>query len=134
MPRGVERQRPLPGRRACTASSFSAALALALALLSGMLTAGSALAISQRGHAFSFAFGETGVGPNQFSSPQGLAVNNSNGDVFVADSRNNRVQEFKPTLNEHGEVVGESLVRSLPVEYPIAVAVDNSTSDPTLQR
>jgi DNA-binding beta-propeller fold protein YncE len=36
-------------------------------------------------------------GPGQLSTPQGIAVVPSSGDVLVADNMNNRIQEFKPS-------------------------------------
>ncbi len=39
--------------------------------------------------------GQPGAGPGQFSYPRGIAVN-SKGEIFVADSRNHRVQKFGP--------------------------------------
>src|SRR5436309_10669511 len=35
-------------------------------------------------------------GPGQLSTPQGVGFSPSSGDLFVADSNNNRVQEFGP--------------------------------------
>ena len=64
----------------------------------------SALALSERGHEFGFAFGGVGEGPGQFrfegpskvKLPAGVAVNEASGDVYVADAGNDRVQEFGP--------------------------------------
>jgi YD repeat-containing protein len=42
---------------------------------------------------FKAAFGNTGPGNGQFKEPHGVAVT-SNGDVYVVDTVNNRVQEF----------------------------------------
>jgi hypothetical protein len=39
-------------------------------------------------------FGEAGSGAGQFSTPRGVAVNESTGHVYVVDSNNQRVQEF----------------------------------------
>ena len=98
-------------------------------LLLGALLLGSAPALagslSQRGHAFSFAFGSEGGGEGQFAHPSGIAVRDSTGDVYVADHFNNRVEEFKPKLSK-GKVVGEEYVTSFPVPSPGSVAVDNS--------
>ena len=41
-----------------------------------------------------FSFGSPGTGPGQFSQPQGIAIDPGDGEVFVADSNNNRVQVF----------------------------------------
>ncbi len=38
--------------------------------------------------------GEPGTGAGQFSSPRGVAVNESTGEVYAADSINQRIQEF----------------------------------------
>ncbi len=42
------------------------------------------------------SFGSSGTGNGQFKSPWGIALDSS-GDVWVADSENNRVQEFSST-------------------------------------
>jgi sugar lactone lactonase YvrE len=43
------------------------------------------------------SFGTPGSGPGQFQSPQGVAVQASSGNVFVADSQNGRIEKFSPT-------------------------------------
>jgi RHS repeat-associated protein len=45
---------------------------------------------------FNLQFGELGTGKNAFKEPQGIAVS-SNGFEYVADTANNRVQEFNRT-------------------------------------
>jgi DNA-binding beta-propeller fold protein YncE len=67
------------------------------------LCAGSAEAFSQRGFVFSEAasFGSEGVAAGQLSSPAGMAVSQSTGDVYVDDPGNHRVDEFGP----HGEFI-----------------------------
>jgi hypothetical protein len=87
-----------------------------------------ALAISQRGHEFSFRFGS-------FSAPDGLAVNDTTGVVYVADRRKKRVRAFEPQVSG-GELVGEAEASSweeLAIPSPEAIAVDNSGngSDPS---
>lgn len=67
-----------------------------------VLSAASALA-SQRGHVFSGTFGSPGTGPGQLKEPDGVAVNEETGMVYVADKGNDRVQWF----NSKGEVQGE---------------------------
>jgi DNA-binding beta-propeller fold protein YncE len=45
---------------------------------------------------FLTAFGSNGSGNGQFREPYGVAVNKSNGNVYVADTSNFRIQEFAP--------------------------------------
>jgi DNA-binding beta-propeller fold protein YncE len=91
-----------------------------------LLGSSSALALSQRGHVFSFAFGTAGKGEGQFVSPSAVAVNTANGHLYVADRLGNRVEEFEPTRNGAGEVVAEQFVREFKVFSPEFLAVDNS--------
>ena len=44
-------------------------------------------------YTFKFAFGKSGAENGQFSKPNGVAVA-ANGDVYVVDTANNRIQEF----------------------------------------
>ncbi len=104
-----------------------AAAAVLAALLSG---SSSALALGQRGHAFSFSFGTPGTGPGQLASPWAVALDTSNGDVWVADRLGNRVEEFEPRIVE-GEPVEETLVREVKVPSPEFVAVDNAPASPS---
>ncbi|HEY5053059.1 MAG TPA: hypothetical protein VII45_06580, partial [Solirubrobacterales bacterium] len=46
---------------------------------------------------FDSSFGSSGSGPGQFSSPQGIAVNDTTGNVYVVDRALFRVQEFSST-------------------------------------
>lgn len=109
------------------------ALALVTALLGALaLASAPALALTQRGHAFSFSFGEPGRGNDQFQHPSGVAVDDATGDVYVADRNDNRVEQFEPALGPEGEPV-EKYVREFKVPYPVDLAVDNSSeaSDPS---
>jgi len=45
---------------------------------------------------FLTAFGSKGSGNGQFREPYGVAVNKSNGNVYVADTSNYRIEEFAP--------------------------------------
>ncbi len=73
------------------ALAVSGAVALAAGVCS--LGVGSALALSQRGHvlaeSFALAASEGGL-----SDPQGVAVNEAGGDLYVVDAGNNRVDRF----------------------------------------
>src|SRR3954447_16485940 len=77
--------RPTPVARARKRLLCSA---VALAFL---FAAQSASALSYREEA---VFGSQGAGPGQFSQPQGIAADPQDGEPFVADSNNNRVQVF----------------------------------------
>jgi hypothetical protein len=90
------------------------------------LTCAPALAISQRGHTFSFAFGSKGAGYEQLSHPSGIAVNSA-GDLYVADRANNRVEEYEPVLGAGGELEKEQFVTSFSVPFPAGIAVDDCT-------
>jgi len=112
-------------------------LPVLLGVLVGMLWGGSvpALALSQRGHIFSFSFGEEGVHQGQFRRPSAVAVNDSTGEVYVADRLGNQVDEFA-TVNKQGEPILNSehqpsaeFVRAFSVPAPEAIAVDNCTVD-----
>lgn len=71
-------------------------LALALTLTSALIAVGvlAGPAFAARGHEFGGSFGAPGVGPGQFNDPDGVAVNEATGDVYVVDKGNNRVERF----------------------------------------
>jgi DNA-binding beta-propeller fold protein YncE len=92
-----------------------------------LIYAAPASATGQRQHVFGFSFGSLGTGGAQFFHPSGVAVSGATGNVYVADRENNRLEEFKPVLGTGGEVVGETFVKAVSVEFPEAVAVDNCT-------
>ncbi len=117
--------------RASAAGRPSVALLCALlcALLGGsLLESAPALAASGRQHAFSFSFGEKGAGEGQLAGPSGVAVDDATGEVYVADLKNQRVEQFAPVVKE-GQLVGERYVRAISEVHPSAIAVDNSTSE-----
>src|SRR5262245_27080383 len=66
------------------------------------------------------SFGSTGSGPGQFQAPVGVAVNQSTGDVYVADSGNARVQKFDAT----GTFIAALGAGQL--SNPTSIAVDSS--------
>jgi DNA-binding beta-propeller fold protein YncE len=100
---------------------------LGLLLAALLLGSAPALALGQRGHAFSFAFGSQGKEPGQFEHPSAIAVDDWNGDVYVADRNDNRVEKFEPEFSK-GQLVGERQVgESLKVPSPVSIAVDNCT-------
>jgi DNA-binding beta-propeller fold protein YncE len=48
---------------------------------------------------FSSSFGTAGGGGGQFANPSGVAINNTTGDSYVADTGNNRIQQFDSSGN-----------------------------------
>jgi DNA-binding beta-propeller fold protein YncE len=115
-------------------------LAAALLVLAVAFGPGSALAA--RGHAFRESFKPEGA--HALSEPEGVAVNEATGDVYVVDRGNNRVEYFsgegvyRGELNGSGAVAGEETeagdggqsgeVVTGRFEGPEDVAVDNSCS------
>jgi hypothetical protein len=80
-----------------------------------------------RERVFSFRFGAPGKGEGQFSHPTGVAVNDSSGEVYVADRENDRVEQFTPVLGAEGEPTGEKYAGQFTVPFPGQIAVDNCT-------
>ena len=92
-----------------------------------LMAVASGPAFALQGHVFSSSFGSTGSGNGQFSGPNGVAVDQSSGDVYVADSGNNRIEKFGPSgafIAEFGATgAGDGQLSD-----PTAIAVDNSVS------
>jgi NHL repeat len=91
-------------------------LAVAVFALTAALAAGAAQAslLSASG-----SFGSQGSGNGQFQSPLGVAVQQSSGNVYVADSGNARVQKFSP---------GGSFIAAFGqgrLSFPTSVATDS---------
>jgi hypothetical protein len=61
-----------------------------------LLALGASPAVAARPHAFFGSFGSPGSAAGQFdfTSESGLAVDQSNGDVYVADTGNHRIEKF----------------------------------------
>jgi DNA-binding beta-propeller fold protein YncE len=77
-------------------------------------------------HVFGSSFGSEGSGSGQFKEPEGIAVNDTTHDVYVADYANNRVQEFNSTgTTVLGEFNGSGAPTG-PFVNPSWIAVDNS--------
>jgi hypothetical protein len=73
-------------------------------------------------------WGSSGTGPGQFQNPVGLAVDTSNGDVFVVDDTNSRVQIF----DANGTFIsqfGSSGTGNGQFSYPTSIAFDKWSQD-----
>lgn len=94
MKRVVRGPLAVPGRAAAGWQSIQAgafaAVMLACALVLALGTAhAQAAPKAVVGH-----FGSSGTEAGQFATPAGMAVRQSNGDLYVVDSANNRIQQF----------------------------------------
>jgi NHL repeat-containing protein len=106
-----------------------AALLATPVVLAGVLAlaSGPALASNSYPAAPNALFGAPGLGAGQLSGPVGVAVDESSGDVYVADAGNNRVEEFDAEGKYLATITGaETPAGSF--SDPSDVAVDNSSS------
>jgi DNA-binding beta-propeller fold protein YncE len=124
---------------------------VSLCALTGGLILASAPALAAQGHIFNGSFGSQGSGEGQLSAPSDVAVNEATGDVYVADTGNDRVEYFTSAgayagqFNGSGEdlaVEGEAAPTGRfatlvddqvePFDYlPLEVAVDNDPGSPS---
>jgi hypothetical protein len=72
-------------------------LLLAVLACVGVLALGAGSA--QAFQSFTFSFGSQGSGAGQFNNPQGVAIDQSTGDVYVVDASNFRVEKFTPDVS-----------------------------------
>jgi DNA-binding beta-propeller fold protein YncE len=101
--------------------------------------------VCDRSGIVSYSIGKVGGGSGtengQFTTPTGVAVSQINGDIFVADMGNNRVQCF--SINgvwkwNHGTIAGGSGTTTLRMPYSVAVTPNGQyvyvadTGHPTL--
>ena len=84
----ISRGSGAPSRRQALATLATLATALAA------LAFASAPALAARGHVFEKTVGRLGPGAGEFDNPHGIAVNEETGDVYVADTSNNRIDEL----------------------------------------
>jgi DNA-binding beta-propeller fold protein YncE len=107
---------------------------LALAIVSGGLALGASPALAGTGYGpVSGQFGAAGSGDGEFSGPAGIAVDNdpaspSEGDVYVADSGNGRVQKFSAAGDYISQFDGSEAPGG-PIRSPLGVAVDPSNGN-----
>jgi hypothetical protein len=72
-------------------------------------------------------FGSSGSGSGQFAGPQGVAVDDASGDVYVVDQGNDRVEKFDAEGNYLAQITGaETPAGSF--SSPRDIAVDNSST------
>ncbi len=113
---------------------------LSLGALVTTLLLCSASAHAARDHVFSLSFGEKGGAVGQLSEPEGVAVNESSGDIYVVDKGNDRVEYFSSTGAYVGEFNGSGANpavegKAAPTgrfSEPGAIAIDNEQGSPSL--
>ena len=90
--------------------------ALLIAVTSiGLFALGGGVAHASVAYGETASFGTEGTGPSEFKRPTGVAVDQSNGDVYVVDAFNARVQKFGPKgefILTFGKEVNETKVDS----------------------
>jgi NHL repeat len=128
------RQRLRHGAMACPARARHAStralrLSAALGALGAALLACSGSALAQARHVFARSF--SGEGECALSSPGGVAVNESSGDIYVVDRGNRRVVRFSHT----GECLAHFNVKVAEAEPGTVenstIAVDNDAESPS---
>jgi hypothetical protein len=102
----------------------------AITVLAPVLLAGAALAVAAPAHAFrgfvlTRSFGSQGSAEGSFSEAAGIAVNETSGDVYVADKGNNRIERFDSSGSFLSAFTGSEAPTG-PIGEPVGVAVDNS--------
>jgi NHL repeat len=101
--------------RRSRAKSYLTRLLLACALVYALIPAGAHAA--PKGAVD--LFGSAGIGVGEFNTPSGVGVNQANGDIYVADSGNHRVQRFD-ALGTFVSMWGRDVVRSgAPENIPV---------------
>ena len=129
--------RSRPGAAAPTrgrgARNRAVAIVLALGALGAGLLLSSATALAGEGYGVSGTFGSAGSGAGQFSGPEGVAVGQGSGEVFVVDQGNNRVERFSGAgvferQFNGSEIDGVPAASKAPAPFssPRDVAVDDS--------
>ncbi len=69
-------------------------------------------------------FGSSGSGNGQFNDPEGIAIDKS-GNIYVADSRNNRIQRFDANGNYLSQF-GSAGSGNGQFSYPVGIAFDST--------
>ncbi len=117
-------RRPLPaGRLAASARGWVAVLGVSMCALAGALALwGAAPALAVEGHVFSKEI--TGGTEHALSEPVGLGIEQSTGEVYVADKKNNDVEVFSGS-GEWLASFGKKGSGKSEFKEPTEVAVEN---------
>lgn len=99
----------------------------------------SAPALAVRQHLLGASFGSAGAGEGQLSTPAGVAINESSGDIYVVDHGNNRVEYFSSSGAYEGQFDGSgsnllvegSAAPTGQLSEPRYIAIDNSPGSPS---
>ena len=102
-------------------------LVACVAVILGALVLGGTPAMALETHAFSTSF--AGEGKDALSDPQGVAVDQSTGEVYVVDGANDRVEIFSAT-GAFIKAFGAPGSGDGQFKEPTQIAVDNSTGLP----
>ena len=105
-----------------------ALLATLLTTLLAALTLTATPALASTGHRYVGQFGAPGSAAGSFSGPAAVAIQQSTGDLYVADQANNRVEKFTPS----GELILTFNGGATPAgsfSGPTGVAVDPTSGD-----
>jgi hypothetical protein len=113
--------------RALTHAARRASSWVAAGVVLGAVAAAPAGAAPVQGFGPVGSFGFGGSGPGGLSAPQHIAVDDSTGNVFVADPGNGRVEVFQPDGSGSATYLTE--FGAAAVSQPYGVAVDQSTGD-----
>jgi DNA-binding beta-propeller fold protein YncE len=123
----VTRGEPTESRRAWLSTSARRLVLAVLCAATGALACSSAPALALESHVFSSSF--SGSGANALSDPQGVAIDQSTGDVYVVDSANDRVEIFSAS-GAFISAFGSKGTGNGQFENPTQIAIDNSTGLP----
>jgi DNA-binding beta-propeller fold protein YncE len=93
---------------------------LVLAGAVSLVCSAPASALLSQGHVFAGTF--EGTGAQGFGTPSGVAINETSGEVYVADPAHERIERYKPTAG------GYQFAGEFKVAFPGAIAIDNSSS------
>jgi DNA-binding beta-propeller fold protein YncE len=93
-----------------------------------LLVFGAASSLAATGHRFVGQFSSGGGAPGEVSSPLGVAVRQSSGDVFVLDSGSGRVERFD-AAGEFLALFDGSGTPAAGFAFPGGIAVDQASGD-----